>query len=167
MANQTPAPVQDPICNPPTVGNKPNPLGLLITTSWLRFLNTLGALLNTAANRISFVGLAGQNSALGGTPLLPTIANTGTYRLSYYMRVTTPAGVSSSLQITLAWTDGGVAQSFTGAALTSNTTLSFQTGTLLINADAATPISYSTAYASNAANVMRYSLTVTLEQIAV
>ena len=42
------------------------------------------------------------------------------------------------LIVTIGFTDGGVAQSFSGAAIVGNTTTTFQSGTLVIRIDSAT-----------------------------
>jgi hypothetical protein len=43
------------------------------------------------------------------TPLATGALSTGRYRVSYYARITTPATTSSSLSITLGWTNDGQA----------------------------------------------------------
>jgi hypothetical protein len=81
--------------------------------------------------------------------------------------VTRAGSVSSSLQFTLSWTDGAVAQSASGAAETGNVTTTKQMGTMPIRVDASTPISYSTTYADGGGAVsMQYSLDVILEAVA-
>jgi hypothetical protein len=50
--------------------------------------------------------------------------------------------------------------------LTGNTTDTVGSFTFMLRSDAASPISYSTTYASNAAGEMRYSLFIVLERLA-
>ena len=107
-------------------------------------------------------------SASIATTSLPTDGDlsAGLYRVTYYARITTAAGVSSSLTVNFGWTDGAISQTHSGAAMTGNSNTTWQTDSILIYVDAATPISYSTTYASDAAGAMQYQLFVTLERMA-
>jgi hypothetical protein len=106
----------------------------------------------------------GINAAIGATTVFtPTIAGL-IYRVSYRARITTPAGVSSSLTVSVNWTEGGVACTKTFAALTGNTTATVDGDGVLIRPDTAV-VTYSTAYASNPASAMIYDLDVTVEDL--
>jgi hypothetical protein len=132
-----------------------------------RFIEWATALLgnvDAAPARVFTVNLSAQNAAIG-TTAIGTPAATGLYRVAVYQRITTAAGVSSSLTTTIAWTDGGVTCSLAGASLTGNTVTTVGTFTMLIKADGSTPVSFSTAYASNAAGAMQYTLAITLERV--
>jgi hypothetical protein len=120
---------------------------------------------NAAPARVDTVDKSNQNASIG-TTTIGTPTATGMYRVAVYQRITTAAGVSSSLTTTIAWTDGGVTCSLPGAALTGNTTTTVGTFTALVRADGATPVSFSTAYVSNAAGAMKYRLNITLERVA-
>lgn len=124
--------------------------------------------------------LTAQTAAIATTTLYAVpAAGAGQYRISWDSKVTTAAGVSSTLgPMTVIWTDpdgvtittvvpamvsGGGVQ-VTGA--TGNTTSTFLTGMpFLINAKASTNIQFSFAYASNAAAAMNYNLHIKLEQM--
>jgi hypothetical protein len=111
------------------------------------------------------VTLTAQSASIGTTPIpLPSLA-TGTYRVTTYARITTADAVSSSLTITITWTDGAIACSLSGAAMTGNTTSTVQSNTALVQIDAATPISYSVTYASNTPAAMKYKLIVLVEAV--
>lgn len=96
---------------------------------------------------------------------LPTPS--GLFRISTYLRITYAAGASSSAQITIGWTDGGVACSDTFSAVTGNTTATTQSGSRLVQADRDTTITYAVAYASSPAAAMSYSLSVRAEALPV
>lgn len=112
------------------------------------------------------VSLAAQNASISATPLVSAVLPAGLYRVSWYARITTVAGVSSSLAVTIGWTEGAVSLALSGAALTGNTTTTVQSGMVLLNIDNNTPITYATTYASNAAGVMKYELVMTVERVA-
>lgn len=119
---------------------------------------------NTPESVGNSVSVSAANAAISATPAY-TVTSTGYYRVSVYARIVGVAATSSSLTPTIAWTDGGVACSFTGSALTGNTTATVGSFTFLVRADQATAITYSTAYASNGAGEMDYDLVVTVEQV--
>lgn len=89
----------------------------------------------------------------------------GKYRVSVYLQVLTPAGVSSSLQVTLTWTYGGIVQTETFAALTTNLATSHQGFDYTLDLDDAGPISVTIAYASTPANAMVWNYSLTLELV--
>lgn len=123
------------------------------------------------------VDLTAQTAAIGTTTLYAVPATgAGQYRVSWDSKITTAAGVSSTLgALTIIYTDpdgvtiasvvpaiisgGGIA-----TTATTNNTSTFMMGVpLTINAKASTNIQYSFAYASNAANAMAYNLHIKLE----
>jgi len=109
--------------------------------------------------------VTGQSAAIGTTSIpLPTLG-IGLYRVSTYARITQAASTSSSLTVTLGWTDGTVACTYSGAAMTGNTTATMQSGSLMIRNDNLSPLTYSTAYASSGGTVMQYRLDIAVEQI--
>ena len=125
------------------------------------------------------VDLTAQTASIGSTTLysVPTTAS-GEYRISWNTKVTTAAGTSSSVSLTISYTDpDGVAVSFTAAGVNSsgaiattpaNSTTS--TGVLIgvpltLNCKGGTTISYATTYASNAASAMNYSLHIRMEAL--
>lgn len=123
------------------------------------------AIAQTTTQTIPPITLTAQAASIGVTPIPTPSLAPGYYRVSYYARVTTVGSVSSSLTVTVSWTDGGVACSASGAAITGNTVASTGTGSFLLLIDEATPISYSTTYASNLAGEMQYQLGLTLEEV--
>lgn len=108
------------------------------------------------------VALTAQTAAIGTTPIpLPSLPN-GLYRITYYARITTAASVNSSLTLTIGWTESGVALTSSTSAITGNTVTTVSTGSIMVQVDAATAISYATAYVSNLAG-MAYRLSLIVE----
>lgn len=139
-----------------------------ITPTWLRwFVLTLLGQVNKTAIVIGLVSKTGQTASLPTTGVPLPALSSGLYRVSWYQRVTTPDGVSSSLTTTISWTESGVALSSSGAAMTGDTTTTTQSGSLMIRIDGSTAISYATTYASNTPAKMTYRLDVTVEQMGV
>lgn len=165
-----PIPIQDPIARPKrenlSEGQKDSAEGT-ITLPWIQYFQNQTDTFSQAPTKVTTpVSLEAQSAAIGNTAIPTDSLASGLYRVSYSARVTQAATTSSSLTVTITWTAGGITQSQSGAAMTGNTTATFQSGTYLIDIDAASPVSYSTSYASNAAAEMEYTLSVVLEEIA-
>ena len=119
-------------------------------------------LLTTVAQGVTI----GVNAAIGATAIpLPSLSG-GTLRVAWYARITTRDPVSSSLTVTIAWIEGGVALTLSGAAMVGNLTTTVQSGTIDIAIDPGTAITYATAYASNTPGTMRYSLRVSVTRVS-
>lgn len=106
-----------------------------------------------------------QTGKTAATTSTYTVTGAGLHRLSYTARVTTAAGTSSSVTVTVGWTDGGVACTQAFVPMTGNTTATTQSGSVLINADQATAVTCSTVYASNPASAMTYTLAFAVESL--
>ena len=137
----------------------------LITREWVRYLQSIVNIVNSSARKLTSVGKTAQTASLSVTALATGTLDPGVYRVSYAARVTTAATTSSSLTVTVAWTDGAVAQTQSGAALTGNTTATQQNETRLIHLDQGTSVTYATTYASSGGTAMQYSLYLIAEQI--
>lgn len=107
--------------------------------------------------------LAVDQTAAIATTAAFTTRTTGTYRVTYYLRKTVADGVSSSLTFTWGWTEDGVPLTSSAAALTLDTTAASQSGSLVVEADAATDLTYAVSYASNTPARMTYRIRVTTE----
>jgi hypothetical protein len=113
------------------------------------------------------LALTGQTADVASTPLV-TSANTGRFRVTVYIIVTTVDPSSSTLgAVELSWSDGDNSTSQTLALTTTqtgNSLTTFATGTALVNNLAATPLNISTSgYASNTPATMEFSLYVETE----
>jgi hypothetical protein len=106
-----------------------------------------------------------QEASIAATDLTGANLKTGLYRLTYHTRITRASGGGSSLTVTVSWTDGGVAQSQSGAAIVTNTTDSMQSNTWAIHIDTGSPVRYETTYGSAGIPTMQYRLDVFLEVI--
>ncbi len=107
-----------------------------------------------------------QTASIAPTAFNLTSITAGIYRIGWVARVTTAAGTSSSLTVTVSYTRLGVGCTQTSVAVTSNATNLPGSGFFAIHSDGASPISYSTTYASVGVPVMNYELDVTCENIA-
>lgn len=109
--------------------------------------------------------LTGQVASIGATALPLGLLSAGIYRISIYGRVTTAAGVNSSLTLTVGFTEGGVPVTISGAANVSNSINSAQGFVFQVPIDRSTAITYATTYASAGAPVMAYEIQVLAERV--
>jgi hypothetical protein len=136
----------------------------LVTRAWALWLEQVYRSLRTWT-----VSLSDQSAAIATTTIVTTRQPTpsGLFRVFWYAAIVTAAGVSSSLTVTIGFTDQGVAKTISGAAITGNTTATVQSGAVMIRVDQDTAVTYATAYASNAASAMHYALDVRVEALPV
>lgn len=151
---------------PPLMDALVNRVTGLLSVTWQDWFARLPTTLGSIPNIVNVTELTEQNTSLSATDFSQHVLPPGLYRASYLARITTAAGVSSSLTVVLAWTDGGVAKSLAGTAITGNTTATYQTASVLIYVDAGTDVTYTTTYASNAAGAMKYGLAAFLERVS-
>jgi len=118
------------------------------------------------------VVLEAQDTSIGTTAFPAGSLNAGLYRITVYARITTAAGASSDLDVTIGWTDGGVSCSKSASdvspdwPINGNTTATTGSQTFMVNlSDGATPITYSTTRNSNPGGEMEYLLKMTLESL--
>lgn len=138
-----------------------------VAKAWLLWLtDTVLKTLQQAPQILKTVALSAQSAAIGATAIPLGSLTAGTYRVSYYARITTPDGVASSLTVTLGFTETANSLSFVGSAMTGDTVTTVQTGTATIVIDAASAITYATAYSSNTPAKMKYRLQVVVERLA-
>lgn len=136
-----------------------------ITPRWLEWFSEQNQLLTTAAQRLFDVTKTDQSASLSATDMSSGALAAGLYRVSYYATVTQAATVSSSLIVTLDWTDRTNTKTLTGSAMTGNTLGTVQIGGGLIRIDKNSPIRYATTYVSVGATSMTYDLVLTLERV--
>lgn len=138
----------------------------LMQTDWQKYQLAINTVLASSPTLYSAkIALTNQNTSLGTTNIpLPTLAQ-GDYVFFYYSRVTVPDGVSSSLIVRLRWTEGAVSLVLSGAAMTGNSTTTVQSGSVPVFIDGATPLAFSTTYASNTPGAMRYTLRIKVQSL--
>lgn len=154
MATLDPIPLNAPIAEQ----------GGYLTADYIRWFQALTSSVQASPAVFSAkINLSTQNAAIGTTNIpLPSLS-AGNYQVSTYARITTTDGVSSSLTVKIAWTEGAIPLSFSGVAMTGDTTSTVQSNVYMLAVDGATPIAYSTTYASNTANKMKYELRVIVQ----
>lgn len=143
--------------------------GGLVRVPFLTWFRDLKAQAQAATQAVpsGIVRLTGQHASIVTTPIPTASLTAGLYRVSWYLQVTTPAGVSSDTTLTLTWTRNGVTQTFTGATVNGNTTATHDSeGQLLIRIDGNSPVSYAVAYNSNPAGAMVFELALALEIVS-
>jgi hypothetical protein len=149
----------------PPVGSRQSDV-YLITRVWSNFIQQQIVNRLTAAPQIvQTVETSGLNDNVAPTVINVGTVTAGLYRLSYYLRITTPAGVANSVTVNFIFQDDAVTCTMSGIAVTGLTPASVGTGTFLIRSDQAAPISYSVTYASNPANACVYKLDVLAELV--
>jgi len=146
------------------------PTGDLSKDWYLWFFDQLARVQVGVQSVGSPIVLKDQAASITPAPLTLSAVNIpsvqgGYYRVNWYGRVTQAASVSSSLSITIGWTESGHALSFTSAAVTGNTTTTTLVGSLAVVIDAPGPITFATTYASSGATPMQYGLRVWPELI--
>ena len=156
MANP-PMPARDAMTDPQTG---------LIRRTWQVWLRNLTTTVNDAPVRIQTVSVSGQAASISTTSIPASSLSAGLYRVTWYLRITTAAATSSSVTVSLGWTDDTVTMSLSGAAVTGNTTTTSQTGTALLSVDNASPVTYTTSYTSVGTPAMQYALDLTLEAVS-
>lgn len=106
-----------------------------------------------------------QAAAIVTTNAYVTLTS-GTFRVSYYLRVTAADGVMSLVGVTIGWTDGGAVIVQVDPDLTSDSVVVPASHTVLVRADAASAITVSTTYGSATPGKMHFGLVVVVEQMA-
>ena len=139
----------------------------IVRRTWQVWFRNLTNTVDDAPSRIQTVSLVGQSASIGTTSIPSTTLTAGLYRVTWYLRISTAAGTSSSVTVTLGWTDDTVTMSVSGAAVTGNTTATSQTQTSLLAVDNASPVTYATTYSSSGSPAMQYALDITLEAVSV
>lgn len=139
---------------------------LVLGFEWQRYFGAVKQAVDEKPSRRTAVSLTDQHTSLGTTALPIGLIKPGVWRISVTVRVTTADGVSSAIQVSLGWTEGGVAQSESTTNLVGDSTTTREGKTFIIRADADTPITYSSVYASNTADAMRYSVDLVAEELA-
>ncbi len=136
-----------------------------LTEKWIDWFSSLNVRQNTIAQRLRTVTLETQSASIGTTTIPLGALGAGLYRVTTYVRITRPATTSSSLTVTVGWIETAITLTLSGAAIVGNTTSSVQTNTYLVRIDAASPVTYSTTYASVGGTTMQYRLDLVLERV--
>lgn len=135
------------------------------STDWYQSLFSMFLRLNNSSQVITqpIPALTGQTGSILATALPVGAVTAGFYRVSWYARITQAATTSSTLTVTIGWTESGVGVTTSGPALTANVVTATQSANVLIKADANSPLTYATTYGSVGGTSMQYSLSVLAE----
>ena len=130
------------------------------TRSWGQWFSALRDGVNASPQVTGEVALTAQQASISATALpLPALTNC-CVRVSVFSRITRPATTSSSVQVTIGGTDGGVAYPLVGTALTGNTTATVGSQTWVVSADAGSSVTYAVSYSSVGATAAQFGLTI-------
>lgn len=166
MSSPLQLPSRDQVTEPPkNKDGSPNKFVGLMRRTWLDFMSSLVTQQSLSPERVGTVSLPSQAASIGTTAVGIDTINAGLYRVQWYWKIRRAGGVSSSMQVTMNWTDGGVARQNVGPADITNTTAVWQSQVFMVRSDAASPITYSTTYASAGAPTMQYDLDITVERV--
>ena len=157
-------PLQTAVVNP--AKKKDDPREGTLSDAWLGWMQDQNDILKKAPIVVGFKSLTLQTASIVSTEIPSSVLSIGVYRVSYYVRVTAPASVSSSIIVSFQWTDYGIACSKDFAAVSGNVVTAVGSDSFLIAVDGATKVSYSTTYASSGIG-MTYKLEIILEQVRV
>lgn len=163
--NPAPFPFTVPVIQLDPQSGKPLPGWTMSKDLAIYFQTSVVSPIANAPQFYPAVSLTNQNAAIALTPIpLPSLT-TGAYRITWYLEKTTADGVSSSVTLTITWTHNTKTLSLSGAALTLDSTTAVQSNSIMVLIDAASPISYSTAYASNTPGLMKHLLYILIETV--
>lgn len=130
------------------------------------YLFSLAETVNAAPSQVgTYVQLTGENDAIAPTDISGAGLTEGLYALNLWSRVEVPDGASSSLQVTITYTSGGVVQTFVGTLVNGNTTTSKSQQIVPLWIDGGTAVTYEVAYASGTPNAMEYQLVIVLQLV--
>lgn len=178
IVNPVPLPYGDPIAEPRKLFEGKTLAELItwvrgqgrkvyITDPWSQALDTQAQQLASSPAVINRIRESDLSASVASSDLAGATLAGGLYEVKANARIITAAGVSSSVTVTIGWTQGGVIQSESFAAIAGNTTTSGLTGPpKTFRADASTPITYAVTYASNPAGAAHYSLDLILSRLA-
>jgi hypothetical protein len=137
----------------------------LLTSPWISWLTDLVQKVDKDATVVSSVTATAKSASISATTFPRDILAAGLYRIGYFARITTAATTSSSLIVTMAGVNGGVACSVSGAAITGNTVSTVQSGNVYLEIDDSTNLTYATTHVSSGATTMVYGLWMTVERV--
>lgn len=132
---------------------------------WYRWLSLFVTRAVTGILKVASLHRTGLNASVAATTAYTPTQTGIVFDVKWRARVTTAAGVSSSVAVTISWKEGGIACSKTFTALTGNTTATVDGDSIPIRPDSGQAIQYATTYASNPAAAMQYDLDVAVVDV--
>lgn len=151
---------------PPTIAPITDPKSGSATADWTRWLLELFGVVSSQPTVLGTrINVKNQNASIPLTAFPTPALQGGLVRVSWYLRITAVDPVSSSVSVTIGYTESGLALSVTSTPVSGNTLSSVQTGTALLLTDQATAVTYRTTYVSNTAGTMKYRFAAVVEQV--
>lgn len=123
---------------------------------WLDFLKSV-VTVSRPVVRANFA------AAINPTALIKQQRGFGFLRVSYNLRVLTPAGGSGSLQLALAWTDDAGLRQFLGAVVPGNKAGNVDMQSTVIYANRAFPVTGAVMYTTSGTPSLQYSIDIAVE----
>jgi hypothetical protein len=133
---------------------------------WVTWLRDLRQEVDANPSRVETVSLENQSASISTTPIPTGALVAGLYQVLVFTRITTPGTASSSLRVDVTATDDAISYTQLGTAITGNTTATTGRDIFFLSVDGASPVSYSTTYATSGATAMVYKLELALMLIA-
>lgn len=136
------------------------------TPNWDVLVNQNFQALDDSIQEVAAFDATLQGAAITGQ-LLVTPAKAGLYRITAYAVVTRAASTSSSVNVTVGYTDSdsGAAITVTSTAQTGNTVGAICLATFVVNSINAVNILANTTYASVGGTTMQYAVHFRVEQL--
>lgn len=166
----TPLPLGDPIARParPEFKGRQDPFEGFITERWNEaFTNLLQVVGSSPTVTGETVQLRDQNASIPATDFSGGTLAEGLYLVAFFATIRTAAATSSSVTVTIDFTYRGASKSYAFPAMTGDTTGTMASASVMIEADANSPVRYSTVYASNPAAAALYDLAVSMSRVGV
>ncbi len=136
-----------------------------VTLSWLRWFRAILIRVMAAPQIVAKVRYASQTAAVAEAALYKAPFN-GMYRISWYIRISYPATVSSSVQPIFTWTSGGFTWiGTTENPITDNTATTSRSGVVILRADEGTEILHTCSYSFVGADAMIYDFEAVVEAL--
>lgn len=160
MLTYAPAPVRDPVSEP-----NPDTKKQMLTRPWVDWFAALGNRVDQQTQKLDVIEMYNLSGTIGVTPIPLSVSDQGIFRITYYTRIMQQAATSSSVTVTIGWTDGAITCFQAFPAMTGNTQGTTQSHTLMVRNDQASALTYQITVASNPAGQVRYSFIVMVEQV--
>lgn len=162
-----PYPARDRLVEVPADWLRRDPNIGKLSFEWDRYFLALQRQVDRAVATVSSGAIVrlGLSASVPLTPIGGT-QSAGVYQVSAYTQCRTPAGTSSSTQLHVTWTYGGVVQTWIGTAMTGNTNTTFVSESLpLVALEAGGPVSYQVVYSAVPAGSMVYDFYLVLQRV--
>ena len=137
----------------------------VLTVPWQQWMSRMPETFHAIPSVINSVVLNDQEADIAPTDLAETTLTEGIYRVCYFTHIHRPATGSSSLVITIAWTDDDGPHSKVGATINGNSQTTSQDGVIILYSAPGELVTYEVAYNSVGATTMQYIFCAFIEQI--